>query len=111
MSEPIRSEARVRRRGGVSSFGDAMRQYLAESGLATKLRNWPVIDAWSTAVGEPLARRARAVRFQHGELLVEVESATHLQELKSFTGERYRRLANERLGRESIQRVVFKLKR
>jgi len=95
----------------VSSLGDAMRAFLAESGLATKLRDWPVLEAWSKAAGEQLARRARAVRFQDGELLVEVESAAHLQELKSFTGERYRRLANEHLGRESIRRVVFKLKR
>ena len=88
-----------------------MHLFLRESGLAAKFQDWPVFAAWSKAVGEELGRRARAVRFQRGELLVEVESATHLQELTSFTGERYRQLANECLGRESIQRVVFKLKR
>ena len=95
----------------MSSLGDALRLFLKESGLATKLKDWPILDAWATAAGEKLAHRARAVRFQNGELLVEVESATHLQELKSFTGERYRRLANERLGTDAIQRIVFKLKR
>jgi hypothetical protein len=95
----------------MSSLGDALHLFLKDTGLATQLKDWPILDAWSKAAGVELARRARAVRFQNGELLVEVESATHLQELKSFTGERYRRLANDRLGGDSIQRVVFKLKR
>jgi len=68
----------------------------------------PVFDAWAKAAGAELARRARAVRFQNGELLVEVEPATDLLELKSFV-EHYRQLANEALGRDSIQRIVFKL--
>ena len=51
------------------------------------------------------------MRFARGELLVEVESAAHFQELSSFTGEQYRVLANRRLGGEEIQKIVFKLKR
>ena len=50
-------------------------------------------------------------RRNEDDLLVEVESSAHLQELKQFTGEDFRRRANERLGRERIRRVVFKLKR
>jgi hypothetical protein len=55
------------------------------------------------------------VRFDEGELVVEVSSAAHLNELKSFTGDAFRRQANERLvkhgHRATIRRVVFKLKR
>jgi len=53
----------------------------------------------------------RAVRFQRGELLIEVDSAAHFQELQSFTGESYRQRANEHLPQPAIDRVVFKLKR
>ncbi len=98
-------------RGGAVPLGEALQCYLDSSGLSRKMRELPVLDAWSLAVGERLAARARAVRFQDGELEVEVSSAAHRQELASFTGEQYRRLANQRLGREEIRRVVFKLKR
>ena len=90
---------------------DAIRSYLKESGLAPQLRDRPVFEAWTAAVGERLARRARPVRFRGGELLVEVESAAHMQELKSFTGEQFKGLANQRLGKQTIRRVVFQLKR
>ena len=99
------------RRGGVVSMGDAMKSYLDASGLGEKLRDWPVYDAWRQALGPELSRRARAVAFRRGELVVEVESAAHKQELESFTGEQYRRLANQHLRSERIARVAFKLKR
>jgi hypothetical protein len=91
-------------------MGEAMQDYLAASGLGRKLRDWPVHDAWICAAGEALARRARPVVYRNGVLTVEVDSAAHLQELKGFTGEHYRVLANRHLGREEIHQVVFKLK-
>ena len=90
---------------------EAMRGFLKQSGLEQRLRDWPVFDAWTEALGEKLARRARPVAFRAGELQVEVESAAHLHELQGFTGDQYRQLANKRLGREEIRRVVFRLER
>ena len=90
---------------------DALTAYLRDTGLDSKLAQARVFRAWSDAVGEPLAKRARAVRFQGGELLVEVQSAPHLHELTTFTGERYRVLANQKLGAPRITRVVFQLQR
>lgn len=92
-------------------MGDALRDYLQASGLGAQMRDWPVFQAWSEALGSDLAWRARPVLFRNDELVVEVESAVHLAELRGFTGERYRRLANQRLGAERIRRVSFKLKK
>ena len=69
-----------------------------------------MLGAWREALGRELAPRARAVRFKGGELLVEVHSAAHRQELSSFTGEGFRKSANQRLGAEIIRRVTFRLK-
>lgn len=85
--------------------------FLRESGLDSQLAQARVAKAWSEVLGEALAKRARAVRFQNGELLVEVQSAPHLHELTNFTGERYRVLANQKLGAARITRVVFQLQR
>ena len=100
-----------RGRGGMASVGDALRDYLQASGLGEQMRDWPVYQAWSEVLGPDLAWRARPVSFRRDELVVEVESAAHLAELRGFTGESYRRLANQRLGAERIRRVSFKLKK
>jgi hypothetical protein len=98
-------------RRGAASMQDAVRGFLRDSGLAAQMRHWPVFEAWSQALGSELARRARPVRFTRGELCVEVESAAHLHELSNFSGERYREIANAKLGKPEIQRIVFRLKR
>ncbi len=99
------------RRGGVHSANKAVKEFLSVSGLGAKLRDWPVYDAWRKALGEDLSRRARAVDFRRGELFVEVESAAHHHELANFTGERYRNLTNQHLGRAAVRKVSFRLKR
>ena len=106
-----RDRARRKHERGPTSIGDALRDFLRDSGLSQHLRRGTVLDAWSRALGRDLARRARPVRFARGELCVEVDSAAHMHELVSFTGERYRELANGLLGKPEIQRVVFRLRR
>ena len=98
-------------RGGQAFLGDALRRFLKDSGLGAQMRDWKVYDAWREVLGPELSLRARAVAFRRGELIVEVESAAHLQELKTFTGETYRHAANQSLGSPRITSVSFKLKR
>jgi hypothetical protein len=109
--DPDRS---ARPRGGVSSLQAELSTFLRASGLDAHIRHWKVFEAWSKALGAELGKRARAVRFQNGELTVEVESAAHLHELRNFTGEGFRRAANAHLEkgdrRDSIRRIAFKLK-
>jgi hypothetical protein len=96
--------------GGPSPIQEAIRSFLRETGLSARPRDERIFAAWCSAAGPELARRAVPVRFRSGELLVEVDSAAHLHELKSFTGEAYRREANGILGSGAIQRVVYKLR-
>lgn len=96
-----------RTRGGLTSIQDALQGYLKSKGLKRPLSG-KVFSAWRKALGEQLGKRAVPVRFKDGELVLEVESAAHLQELRNFTGEGYRVRANEILGGEHIQRVTFR---
>jgi hypothetical protein len=89
----------------------ALDGFLAASGLSERLRHSVVLRAWSEAVGAALSRHARAVRFERGELFVEIDSAAHMHELANFTGEQYRELANKHLGSQQIRSVHFQLKR
>lgn len=107
------TEGKPRQRGGMTTMGNALADFLRQSGLAAKLRDAAVYEAWAAAVGEELARLARPVDFRRGELVVEVASASRRAELAGFTGERYRRLANRRLqqsgaGAQRIRKVSFK---
>ena len=90
---------------------DVLSAFLRDSGIASKLRDSPVLRAWSESAAARYGTRTKIVRFQDGELLVEVSSAAHLEELRSFTGEELRQAANRRLGSERIRRVTFKLAR
>ena len=105
-----RRSPRANERGGAAPVGEAVREYLRASGLGAKLRDWPVVEAWCSAVGQDVAEHARPVDFRRGELVVEVDSAARLAELRGFTGETYRRLANQRLRSELIRKVSFKPK-
>lgn len=91
-------------------IGELIGEFLKDHGFGATGTHARVLRAWDEALDASLARHARAVRFRAGELTVEVDSASHLQELKSFTGEEMRKRANERIGRTAIRRVVFKLK-
>lgn len=100
-----------RRRGGTQSIAHVMKSVLRDSGLAEGLRRARIHDAWKRAVGEDLARHMTIVRFRRGELVIEVDSSAHLHELKNFTGDQFRRTANDNLGAARIRRVVFQPKR
>ncbi|MEZ6002903.1 MAG: DUF721 domain-containing protein [Planctomycetota bacterium] len=98
------------KRGRQTTLGDALKAFLQESGLDKRMRESVVFDAWHKALGPEFSKRARAIQFRSGNLVVETESAAHRHQLVSFTGERFRRRANEILGADRILKVTYKLK-
>ncbi len=96
---------------GPTGLGQALGAFLRDTGIGAQLRHARVFKAWADALGPRLASRAEAVRFQFGELTVEVQSAPLFHELQNFTGESFRRAANQRLGDEVVQTVLFRQKR
>jgi hypothetical protein len=95
---------------GPSPLTDLIGTFLRENNLRSGGGCSPVFKAWDDVLEPGLRKHATPVRFRSGELSVEVDSATHLQELKNFTGENYRRKANQQLGKATIRKVVFKLR-
>ncbi len=92
-------------------FEHALREFLTESKLGPKLATTRVMRTWQKVQGPALSKHAQAVRFENGDLWIEVDSSAHLHDLVNFSGERYRRAANEILGQDTIRRVMFQNKR
>ena len=99
-----------RKKRGPSPIDELIKTFVRDHGLRTGGGYAQVFRAWTESLPAPLQKHAQPVRFRGGELTVEVDSATHMQELKNFTGENYRCQANDRLGKETIRRVGFKLR-
>jgi predicted nucleic acid-binding Zn ribbon protein len=50
-------------------------------GLSKSYHGWQVVAQWSEKVGEQIAKRAKAIRFEDGVLYVSVEDASWRQNL------------------------------
>jgi hypothetical protein len=95
---------------GPRPIEELIRSFLREAGIGGARSGQRIYQAWTQALGARGPARARPVRFRNGELQVEVDSASLLQELRNFTGDGFRVRANEILGAETIRRVTFKLR-
>lgn len=99
-----------RREGAPAPIQEALASLLREVGIRAPRIDLRVLEAWNQSAGPALAKRAVPVRFVKNALTVEVDSATHLHELKAFSGELVRKNVNQRLGAEIVCRVVYKLR-
>jgi predicted nucleic acid-binding Zn ribbon protein len=90
----------------VERLGDVLPGVLRGLGLADELAGWRSVSEWPEAVGETIARRARAVSFHEGVLNVEVEGAAWRHELSVLKRDLIRRL-NQRLGGAVVRELRF----
>ena len=95
----------------VAGAVDALSEYLKDSGVLRRKKAGPAFAAWDEAVGPETAKRARAVSFRRGELIIEVDSTALLSELRGFASEDIRTRADALLEGDTIRKLTFKLKR
>ncbi|MGH7505198.1 MAG: DUF721 domain-containing protein, partial [Longimicrobiales bacterium] len=62
--------------------GDALRQYLAESGIGERVAEAAIVPEWPDRVGPGIAAVTQPLRASHGTLVVGVRSSAWLMELK-----------------------------
>lgn len=87
-------------------LGDALRQYLDESGLGERVEEAKLVPEWAERVGPAIAGVTTPMRASHGALIVGVRSSAWLMELKLMEREIVRRL-NEGRARGRIRRIQF----
>lgn len=91
-------------------LGGLIHSFLREHHLTAGGTQLAIFDAWKETAKEQGILHTQAVLFRKGHLSIEVSSAAMLQELRNFTGERMRSKTNERLQKELIQEISFKIK-
>ena len=84
-----------------------MKESLAGTGLAERLRDAEIWRVWPEVVGATLACRAQPLRIINGTLTVAVSSAPWMQELRFMTAMMKEKL-NLRLGGEVVREIVLK---
>lgn len=76
--------AKPERPPGAEAVGPVLGRLLRDLRLEERNREGPLAAAWDKAAGPELAARARPVSFRTGLLVVEVDGAPLLQEVRGF---------------------------
>ena len=83
---------------------------LRDLGLEDALLGWRAVKEWPEIAGPRLARRARAVEFRDGTLVIEVDGSAWMQEVGYLKRELIRKI-DARLGAGIVRDVRVTLPR
>jgi predicted nucleic acid-binding Zn ribbon protein len=61
--------------------GDVLAGIIDGLNLGPRLAGWKAVGAWDDVIGAEAAGRAKAVRFEQGRLVVEVDSSARMAQL------------------------------
>ena len=90
----------------MQTTGSILSGLLHHLGLANGVEGWRAVDVWAEAVGPRIARRTRALGFQDGVLMVEVEGSAWQYEL-GFLKRRLLKELQRRLGSARVRELRF----
>lgn len=75
-------------------IGGVIEALMGSLGLKKRYHGWLVVNRWPEIVGEQIARRTQAIRFEDGILYVAVPDASWRQELAMQTENILREIQN-----------------
>ena len=94
------------RKNKTTTLGDALGKLVRSLGMEGRLEEQQAVDRWAQVVGDLIALHARAVYFEGGKLVVEVDSAAWRQELFYMKQEILNRL-DRSFGKPLVQDIIF----
>lgn len=97
-----RRPRRAARSGEPQLFGEAVREWLAERGLADHLAMGGIFGRWAQIVGERLAEHVRPETFAEGRLVLVADSPAWASQVRALAPQLVRRV-NEELGEGTVQ--------
>jgi len=96
------------RDAGPERIGHILRDFLETKGIAARLRHLEVYSAWEEVVGPTVVAHTRVAGFNRHKLYVDVDSAAHMHELRTFYKSQILADLRERLPRILVNDIVFR---
>ena len=75
---------RIDPRGGLASIKEILKRWIKDNRGAGQADKEKLSECWKQLVGEEIATHTRITTFSRGDLLVEVDSASLLNELSTY---------------------------
>ncbi len=97
-----------RRKTSLTPLKDVLGSLFREGGLPFDLDDVRIWQVWEDAVGAVVARHARPSWIKDRRLRVTVSDPVWLQELR-FQEQEIRERLNERLGKEIVKKIEFRM--
>lgn len=69
------------RKGGIRRAGDVLSSIIESLRLGPGIAGWKAVSAWEEIAGPEYAGHTKAIRFESGRLVVEVESSAWMARL------------------------------
>ena len=95
------------RRSNTHTLGEALREYISQTGIGRKLKEVDVVQSWEELLGKTVMNYTRKIYISKGILYVEISSSVVKNELFMMR-EEIRKKMNEKAGEELVQKIVFR---
>jgi len=92
----------------VDHIGKSIDGIFKSGALARGAAGWRAVERWSHVVGDDIAARTRAVRYERGTLYVEVSSSSWVQEL-TYLKRQITKELNADVGSAAVMDIRFSL--
>ncbi|TWI82380.1 uncharacterized protein DUF721 [Chitinophaga japonensis] len=94
-------------RHGISSIGDALREYMNKSRLKPRMMEVRIQENWEQLMGKTIARYTESIQLIDGKLIITTNVAPLKQEL-NYAKEKIIKLVNEMLEEPAVREVIVR---
>ncbi len=88
-------------------FGAVLKKIKREKNFNCKNKSRALFGAWKSVVGEEISKATRIVSYEHGKLMVCVDSPALLHELKGFMCNAILEELKKTDGAEDVMEITF----
>jgi len=97
----------TKRNTELSSLGDVLKDFIKVNRLEKGLDKVSAAEAWGTVMGDAIVKYTTNIKLERDTLFVALSSSVLREEL-SYGKEKIKKLLNEELGKDIIQKIVLR---
>lgn len=98
----------MNRGGDARALGEILPAFLKKTGAVESVKKQKVDRAWRSTIGAEVENHAKVLKLTGTTLVVEVDSAARLMEMRAFSQQVYLKKINEILGTPMVTKIQYK---